>query len=52
MNEKVKPLLIDYYKSSPNVKLPAHKTGLAGHLPAKNLAERDVGVGLVGQEGN
>jgi hypothetical protein len=72
MNEKVKPFLIDYYKSSPNVKLPAHraglsgneisflfvpldpayKAGLAGHLPVKNLPERDVGVALVGQEGN
>jgi hypothetical protein len=72
MNEKVKPFLIDYYKSSPNVKLPApraglsgneisflfvpldpaYKAGLAGHLPAKNLVERDGAIGLVEQEGN
>jgi len=36
MNEKAKPFLIDYYKSSPNV---------------KNLAERGVKVGWSGRQG-
>ncbi len=33
MSEKARPFLIDYYRSSPNVKPPAYKAGLAGHLP-------------------
>ena len=30
---------------------PAYKAGLAGHLPVKNLVERDGAIGLVGQDG-
>ncbi len=41
MSDKAKSFLIDYDKSSPNVKLPPHRARLAGDMPVKNLVDKE-----------